>query len=145
MCMLDSLWGLCRPSYPSFWGEGLWWPSELIYFVLVQLCLRYPVIGTYCSLLWVVLRNERILRDIKEFNYRVFVFAFLCLLAVYILLLRCVKNLIELLRVRIINNYVSFETHLRTNSLKAAFMFKYRSNNVPYNLSQYITLTSDIH
>ena len=27
----------------------------------------------------------------------------------------------------------------------AAFMFKYRSNNVPYNLSQYFTLTSDIH
>ena len=54
----------------------------------------------------------------KEFNYRVFVFAFLCLLAVYIPLLRCVKNLIELLRVRIINNYVGFETRLRTNSLK---------------------------
>ena len=27
----------------------------------------------------------------------------------------------------------------------AALMFKYRSNNVPYNLSQYFTLTSDIH
>ena len=27
----------------------------------------------------------------------------------------------------------------------AAFMFKYRSNNVPYKLSQYFTLTSDIH
>ena len=58
--------GLCRPSYPSFWGEGLWWPSELIYFVLVQLCLQYPVIGTYRSLLWVVLHNERILRDIRN-------------------------------------------------------------------------------
>ena len=27
----------------------------------------------------------------------------------------------------------------------AAFMFKYRSNNVPYNLTQYFILTSDIH
>ena len=27
----------------------------------------------------------------------------------------------------------------------AAFMFKYWSNQVPYNLSQYFTLTSDIH
>ena len=27
----------------------------------------------------------------------------------------------------------------------AALTFKYRSNNVPYNLSQYFTLTSDIH
>ena len=27
----------------------------------------------------------------------------------------------------------------------AALIFKYRSNNVPYNLSQYFTLTSDIH
>ena len=27
----------------------------------------------------------------------------------------------------------------------AALMFKYRSNNVPYNLSQYFRLTSDIH
>ena len=28
MCMLDSLGWLSRPSYPSFWREGLWWPSE---------------------------------------------------------------------------------------------------------------------
>ena len=27
----------------------------------------------------------------------------------------------------------------------AAFMFKYKSNKVPYNLSQYFTLTSDIY
>ena len=27
----------------------------------------------------------------------------------------------------------------------AALMFKCRSNNVPYNLKQYFTLTSDIH
>ena len=63
-----------------------------MYFVLEQLCLRYPVIGTYRSLLWVVLHNERILRDIRNLINVVFVFAFLCLLAVYIPLLRCVKN-----------------------------------------------------
>ena len=33
---------------------------------------------------------------------------------------------------------------LFTNEM-VALMFKYRSNNVPYNLSQYFTLTSDIH
>ena len=45
-------------------------------------CLRYPVIGTYRSLLWVVLHNERILRGKRNLINFVFVLAFLCLLAV---------------------------------------------------------------
>ena len=61
MCMLDSLWGLCRPSYPSFWGEGLWWPSELIYLSLCFVCGirllahiahcygRYCIMSGYCK------------------------------------------------------------------------------------------------
>ena len=58
--------------------------DELIYFVLVQLCLRYPVIGTYRSLLWVVLRNERILRDIRNLiTVSLFSLFFVCLLYIY--------------------------------------------------------------
>ena len=64
--------------------SNLWWPSELIYFVLVQLCLWYPVIGTYHSLLWVVLHNERILWDIKNLiNVSLFSLFFVCLLYIY--------------------------------------------------------------
>ena len=83
----------------------------------MQLCLRYPVIGTYRSLLWVALRNERILRDIRNLiTVSLFSLFFVCLLYIYCCF--AVLKLIELLRVRIINNYVGFETRLRTNSPK---------------------------
>ena len=60
-------------------------------------CLRYPVIGTYRSLLWVVLRNERILRDKRNSINVVFVLAFLCSLVVYIPLLCLMSSLLLLL------------------------------------------------
>ena len=47
-------------------------------------------------MLWVVLRNERILRDNRNLINVVFVLAFLCLLAVYILLLCCMSSLLLL-------------------------------------------------
>ena len=50
-------------------------------------CLRYPVIGTYRSLLLVVLRNERMLRDKKNLVNVVFILVFLYSLAIYIPLL----------------------------------------------------------
>ena len=64
--------------------------TEWIWYLSLRNFLWYPVIGTYCSLLWVVLRNERILRDKENFINVVFVLAFLCLLAVYISLLQLV-------------------------------------------------------
>ena len=62
----------------------VWWPSELICFVLAHICLRYPVIGTYRSWLWAVLHNERILRDIKNLiNVSLFSLFLVCLLYIY--------------------------------------------------------------
>ena len=57
----------------------LWWPSEhnLMYLSLYN-CLQYPVNGTCRLLLWVVLHNERILRDKRNLINVVFVLADLC-------------------------------------------------------------------
>ena len=69
-------------------------------------CLRYPVIGTYRSLLWVVLRNKRILRDQRNLINVVFVLAFLCSLAVYIPLLSLMSWLILLLSLLLLLVYL---------------------------------------
>ena len=83
---------------PILSAKELWWSSELIYFVLVQLCLRCPVIGTYRSLLWVVLHNEWILWDIRNLiNVSLFSFFFVYSLYIYRCFALCRDSILLLL------------------------------------------------
>ena len=74
----------------------------------------------YHSLLWVVLHNERILRDVRNLIIVVFVLAFLCLLAVYIPMLSFMSliNIIiitdkfDVLRGRLLGNHNDFHWQL---------------------------------
>ena len=91
--------------------------EPLINIFILVFCLPCPVVGTYRSLQLAVLHNERILQDKRNLiTVSLFSLFFVCVLYIY----RCfaVLKIIELLRERIINNYVGFETRLRTNSPK---------------------------
>ena len=92
MGMLDSLGGGGFVVHHTHHSEGKVCGDRrnIIYYLPLYNCLRYSVIGTYRLLLWVVLRNERILRDKRNLINVGFVFAFLCSLAVYISLLHFV-------------------------------------------------------
>ena len=76
----------------------------------MQLCLRYPVIGTYRSLLWVVLHNERILRDKRNLiNVSLFWLLFVCSVYKY-----CCFDLLSIILVEI--KELRVETHrIRTH------------------------------
>ena len=67
---------------------------NIIQYLSLNNCLRYSVIGAYRSLLRMVLRSERILRDKRNLVNVVFVLAFLCSLAVYIPLLCFMSSLL---------------------------------------------------
>ena len=67
--------------------------EPLINIFILVFCLRCPVVGTYRSLQWAVLHNERILQDKRNLiTVSLFSLFFVCLLYIYIPLLRCVKN-----------------------------------------------------
>ena len=70
--------------------------NEFCFCAIMSVCLQYPVVGTYRSLLWVVLHSERILRDIRNlinvslfwlfFVYSLYIYRCFNLLLIYYLL-----------------------------------------------------------
>ena len=95
-------------------------------FVLVD-CLRYPVIGTYRSLLGVVLRNERILRDKRNLiNMSLLLLCFdhsLCINRCFALC--CHYHWYRLIIILLVHNKVlRFETHCNAYELtKRYYLF----------------------
>ena len=87
--------------------------------------MRYPVIGTYRSFLWVVLHNERILRDKRNLISAVFVLAFLCLLAVYIRLLCFMSSSLIVLIISLLNILLveTKELLVETHRVRTHFKF----------------------
>ena len=58
--------------------------EPLINIFILVFCLRCPVVGTYRSLQWAVLHNERILQDKRNLiTVSLFSLFFVCLLYIY--------------------------------------------------------------
>ena len=95
ICMQDSLWTLCRPSCPSFWGRSVV-PEPLIE-VFCPCIILSTVSGfcTYCLLLWVVLRNEWLSRD-KKNSLNMPLFSLLFVYSRY--MYRCFNLLLSLIK-----------------------------------------------
>ena len=75
-------------------------------------CLRYPVIGTYYLLSWVVLHDERISRDKKNvINMSLFLLVFVYSLCVYC----CFNSLLSLIEYILLvdNKALRFETYCK--------------------------------